>query len=76
MDKNSKTNVEFLTDLCQFNSPMVQLFVIDAIAKQSKLISQMTVEQVRAAFGERSFIDPDAWHQTAKLIHKAIEERP
>ncbi|WP_439357888.1 hypothetical protein [Bradyrhizobium sp. DASA03007] len=67
-----KTNVQFVTDLMEFSryGALAQVFVIDALDKWSKKISEVDPAQVDSAM-----INGEAWVGVAKEIQQKIEER-
>lgn len=72
MSKKPQTNVEFVTKLMEFSKygALAQLFVIDALDKWSKKISECDPAQVDTAL-----ISGAAWVGVAKEIQQKIEER-
>lgn len=71
-----KTNAEVLTELMEFsrNGIMMQLFIVDTLEKQARAIAEMPLEDLKKAFGEHSMISAEAWQETAKELHKTLEE--
>lgn len=67
MPKN-ETNTEFVTRLMDFAKcgGMMQLFVLDACNKQAAKIAAIPRDELHAAFGPRSLVDPDAWQAAAR----------
>lgn len=67
-----KTNVQFVRDLMEFSryGALAQIFVIDALDKWSKKISECDPAQVDSAM-----INGEAWVGVAKEIQRKIEER-
>lgn len=62
-----KTNVEVVTDLMEFSryGAVAQLFVMDALSKQAKLVAHAPDE---AFAGMKGFISPVAWQGAAREI--------
>ncbi len=73
----NETNVQFVKKTMEFSNygALAQLFVIDAIQKQADRIAKTPIEELRKAFGENAFINPDAWHGVAKEIQAKLEAR-
>lgn len=71
-----KTNAEVLTELMEFsrNGIMMQLFIVDTLEKQARAIAEMSLEDLKKAFGGESMISAEAWHATAKELHQTLEE--
>ena len=67
LSNERKTNVEFLTEIMEFsrNGAMMQMFIMNALTKAADEVADMPIEELRKAFGEVSFVNPDAWHATA-----------
>jgi hypothetical protein len=67
-----KTNVQFVTDLMEFSryGALAQIFVIDALDKWSKKISECDPAQV-----DNAMINGEAWVGVAKEIQQKIEDR-
>lgn len=67
-----KTNVQFVSDMMEFSryGALAQIFVIDALDKWSKKISECDPAQVDSAM-----INGEAWVGVAKEIQQKIAER-
>lgn len=67
-----KTNVQFVTDLMEFSrfGALAQVFVIDALDKWSKKISECDPAQF-----DNAMINGEAWVGVAKEIQQKIEDR-
>ena len=64
------TNVEFVTDLMEHNSPLMQVFIINAI--------QGMAEMTASAEKPENFpelLHWEAWQECAKIAVQKIEER-
>lgn len=72
-----QNNTEFLTDLMEYSKsgPIMQVFIIDALAKQAKRIAETPLEELVKAFGNFPFVSPEAWQATAKELHQKLQER-
>lgn len=73
---SAPTNVEFLADLMEhsLHGPLVQLFVMDALAKYSKMVAGKTVEELEK--GEKwTWMHPQAWIDVAKEVSDKMEKR-
>jgi hypothetical protein len=71
-----ETNVEFVTRVMEFakSGPMMQAFVIEAMAKYSGAIVEAGRESLREKMGG-SFIHPDAWFDCAEELSNEIKNR-
>lgn len=74
--KQPLTNVQIVERLMTFSKfgAMSQLFIMDAIEKQAKKVANVSLEELKEAFGENPFISPEAWHGVAKEIVQRLEE--
>lgn len=70
-------NEDFVLDMMRWSSfgALAQIFIIDAIGKQAQRVAETPIEEVRKAFGDGSFIHPDAWHGVATEIFTKMKER-
>ena len=64
------TNVEFITELMEFNSPLMQPFVLQAIEVYAKEVFKAKPEQL-----DNGLVSGQAWHDCARVALKALEER-
>ena len=75
-----ETNVEFVTRVMEDgqHGVVMQLLIMDILSKGAKRLAETPYEEVEAQFNESgasNFINPLAWHQTAKVLHEEIEGR-
>lgn len=72
MTKKPQTNVEFVTNLMEFSryGALAQIFVLDALDKWSKKISECEPAQVDSAM-----INGQAWVGVAKEIQEKLNAR-
>ena len=73
---SAPTNVEFVADLMEYSrhGPLVQLFIMDALAKYSKMVAGKTVPELTKE-GDWNFIAPEAWIAVAKEVSERMEAR-
>jgi hypothetical protein len=71
--KRPRTNVEFVKEMMEFSEygAMAQLFIIDALYKQAKIVSKSKVED----YPENGFIHPESWIGVATEIMNKIDNR-
>jgi hypothetical protein len=67
-----QTNVQFVKSIMEVSKygPLAQLFVLDALDKWSKLISETDPAKV-----DNALISGEAWVGVAKEIHQKLAER-
>jgi hypothetical protein len=68
------TNDETLSHLMNFakSGPVVQLFIMDALAKHADVVAALTDEQAVEKIGQNGFIHPLAWRDAAKEIKATL----
>lgn len=71
--KKPMTNVELVTFIMEFSKhgPLAQLFVMDALDKWSKRISNTKPED----YPVDGFIHPESWISVAKEIQEKLSNR-
>lgn len=69
-----KTNVQIVKDIMEYSNhgALVQMFVIDALTKWSKMVADKPIEELREQFGENAFISADAWQGVAKEVQAKL----
>ena len=72
MKKQPDSNIEMLVDYMEWGSPMNQMFVIDAVSKQAKLVVD-NEEQVLKDM-EDGFIYGPSWVRAAKDFIEASDK--
>ena len=70
--KKHKDNVKFMHDFMNWGSPMNQIFVMDAVCKQAKLVVE-NADQVRIDMKD-NFIHPEAWIRAATEFQEQYKE--
>lgn len=75
--KRQMTNVEFVTHMMEYSDfgALAQMFIVDAITKHADRIAEMSLSDLKAAFGENGLISAQAWHGVAKEIKRKLEEQ-
>jgi hypothetical protein len=70
-----QNNTEFLVDVMEFSKsgPLMQIFVIEALRYYSELVSK--TEATETEKDSVSLINPKAWRETAKELHKLLTEK-
>ncbi|MDD5363659.1 MAG: hypothetical protein PHN88_16165 [Ignavibacteria bacterium] len=68
-----KTNVQKVKNIMEFSAfgPMAQLFVMDALLKQSNLASKMEKKD----WPKNSFVSYESWVGVAKEIKEKLEAK-
>jgi hypothetical protein len=66
----SKTNDKFVTDLMNFNGPIVNVFVIECLSKWSAIIAKTNPKEF-----DNALIAGEAWVAAAKIVKAAIDEK-
>lgn len=70
------TNTETITQLMEFSKsgPLVQLFIMDALAKHANIVAALTDEEAVKQIGHNGFINAIAWRDAAKEVKQTLDE--
>lgn len=69
------TNQEFVDDLIQFEHPMMQVFMLEAVSYYSNVITQPDEKAKFIKKHEDGFFSPEAWLHCAERFKKRYEAR-
>ncbi len=67
------TNTEFVQELMEYNSPLVQLFVIEALTKWSEMIVDNEEDVIKEL--ENTMIHGPSWVDAAKTVKEKLDEK-
>ena len=73
--KIRKTNIEILTDIMAFNSPMVQIFIVNAVRHQAELVAKQDPAKLAKSPGFPAMFSAHAWVDAAKTIQHQMDEQ-
>ena len=70
------TNAETIAELMEFSKsgPIVQLFIMDALAKHADVVGALTDEQAVEQIGNNGFINALAWRDAAKEVKATLDD--
>jgi hypothetical protein len=70
------TNDETLSHLMNFakSGPIVQLFIMDALAKMANRVAALTDEEAEQQLGSNGFINPIAWRNGAREVKQTLDD--
>ena len=76
MSRKINNNQELMVDLMEFSpyGVMSQMFIIEALSRYAKEVSEMTDEEVAEYDKKRPMISTEAWRGTARDIKKRMDE--
>lgn len=67
-----KTNVEFITELMKFHTPLMQAFILEGVKKYSDLLMKHKDQYIKE--NKDSMLCPNAWVGCAELFNNKYEE--